>query len=56
MDEAAGNLNEAINDLSQLLEEVAGDTGVVTALVDSITKAVARVGITGNFITYKVLE
>ena len=43
VDEAAENLTEAIDDLTRQLEEVAGDTGVVAALVDSISKAVARV-------------
>ena len=43
MDESAQNLIDAINDLTKQLEVVAGDTGVVAVLVDSITKAVARV-------------
>ena len=49
VDEAAENLTEAIDDLTRQLEEVAGDTGVMTALVDSITKAVARVSIFSCF-------
>ncbi|XP_065063830.1 talin-like isoform X3 [Rhopilema esculentum] len=43
VDESANNLTEAINDLTRQLEEIAGDTGVVAVLVDSINKAVARV-------------
>eukprot|EP00794_Sanderia_malayensis_P019501 gene19501-21428_t len=43
VDEAAENLTEAIDDMTKQLEEIAGDTGVVAALVDNITKAVARV-------------
>lgn len=43
VDEAAQNLIEALDDVKMHLEEIAGDTGVVTALVESITKAVARV-------------
>ena len=43
MDESAQNLVEAIDDLTKQLEEIAGDTGVVAVLVDSIAKAVARV-------------
>ncbi|XP_066931569.1 talin-2-like isoform X1 [Clytia hemisphaerica] len=43
VDEAAVDLDEAINDLTQQLEETASDTGAVTALVDSIKKA--RTGI-----------
>ena len=43
MDESAQNLTEAIDDLTKQLEEIAGDTGVVAVLVDSIAKAVARV-------------
>jgi len=43
VDESAQNLVEAIDDLTKQLEEIAGDTGVVAVLVDSIAKAVARV-------------
>lgn len=39
VDEAAVDLDEAIRDLTQQLEETASDTGAVTALVDSIKKA-----------------
>ena len=35
VDEAAVDLDEAIRDLTQQLEETASDTGAVTALVDS---------------------
>jgi len=39
VDEAAVDLDEAIQDLTTELEETASDTGAVTALVDSIKKA-----------------
>ncbi|XP_057316525.1 talin-2-like isoform X2 [Hydractinia symbiolongicarpus] len=39
VDEAGTDFIEAIKDLTQQLEETAGDTGAVTALVDSINRA-----------------
>ena len=39
VDTAAQDLVEALHDLTQQLEETAGDTGAVMALVDSINKA-----------------
>lgn len=39
VDEAAEDLVEAVKDLTQQLEETASETGAVTALMDSITRA-----------------
>uniref|UniRef100_A0A7M5V5A6 Talin n=1 Tax=Clytia hemisphaerica TaxID=252671 RepID=A0A7M5V5A6_9CNID len=46
VEESAEDLVEAIKDLTQQLEEAAGETGAVTALVNSINKARSAITVT----------
>ena len=43
IDEAAQGMNEAVDDLSTTLEEAASEFGIVSGMVDSITKAIGNV-------------
>ena len=43
VDEAAGDMKDAVKDLTDTLEEAASETGAVTGLVESISKAMNEV-------------
>lgn len=43
VDDAAKNMHDAVKDLTDTLEEAASETGAVTGLVESISKAMNEV-------------
>jgi hypothetical protein len=45
VDDAAKNMQDAVKDLTDTLEEAASETGAVTGLVESISKAMNEVGL-----------
>ncbi len=45
VDDAAKNMQDAVQDLTDTLEEAASETGAVTGLVESISKAMNEVGL-----------
>lgn len=52
VDDAAKNMQDAVKDLTHTLEEAASETGAVTGLIESISKAMNEVK---NFYRFKLL-
>jgi talin len=45
VDDAAKNMHDAVKDLTDTLEEAASESGAVTGMVESISKAMNEVGL-----------